>query len=223
MWAQVLWAVGLASAFLTAVYMFRQWYLTFWGEPRWPEGTHPHESPKTMTTPLVVLAVLATAGGLVDLPGTQWLHTWMEPVFGEAGGHGVGWTAETVVLLGASLTVALAGVAFATLVWKRGSTETRLRIGRRLGPLVPAIRNKFYVDEAVQAVIERPGYAAAGALATADEKVIDGAVNGIGEGVTWAGRHARRVQNGYVRTYAVVLGVGVVLVLGYLLIRGGVG
>jgi len=236
----ILWAVGFVTAVLTAFYMSRQVFMVFFGEARWdrplaeavpelaaereaegiheghgagPAGAiHPHESPWLMTLPLVVLAVLSIFGGVLNLPvldSTKFLEHWLEPVihFGEA--HPDASTIEKVALAGVA-TTSLIGLLAAVIVYIKGK-----------GSLAPKIELKamlqgWYYDSSISNFMGGPGRKAFQATADFDKAVIDGAVNGVGTLVAEGSSRARLLQTGYVRTYALGLTLGTLLVVALL-------
>jgi NADH-quinone oxidoreductase subunit L len=216
--SRLLWVVGLAGALLTAYYMSRQVFLVFFGPDRWKletEDDHapaPHESPWTMTLPLVVLAIGAAAGGLLNLPlsdKTELLHRWLHPVFGNRAHELTATSGTKWALFFVTAAVVAAGIGIAA----------RLFLGRQARPdaLEPdVLKNGWYVDNLYAAVIEAPGrMVSAWAAYVFDLKVIDGAVNGVGAVVRASGSRLRAVQSGYVRNYALAVVVGAVLLLAY--------
>ena len=226
-----LYLVGLVTALLTAYYMTRQVIMVFFGEAHWTDksaehGAHgdakPHESPWVMLGPLVVLAVLSTVGGFIQMPFSEtterlgrWLHPVVEPAegIGEAQIDGT-WAEEHLYLLAIiALTVAIAGIVAAYLVYQR----------RRVKAIEPAIlENAWYYDQTVSELMGGPGREAFGATAWFDANVVDGAVVGSGRAVRGAAGGLRRLQNGYVRASAGVISVGVVLLLAWLVIVRGI-
>ena len=219
----LLWAIGLIGALLTAYYMSRQVFLVFFGRDRWKheaEDEHqaeeraaePHESPWTMTLPLVVLAVGAALGGALNLPlsdKTEFLRRWLEPVFGPrvhelTASSGTKWALFFVTAAAVAIGIGIAA---------------RLFLGRQARPdaLEPELlKNGWYVDNLYAALIEGPGrMVSAWAAYVFDLKVIDGAVNGVGAVVRASGSRLRAVQSGYVRNYALGIVVGAVVLLAY--------
>jgi NADH-quinone oxidoreductase subunit L len=176
---------------------------------------HPHESPWTMTVPLVVLAVLAAIAGFINLPfsdSTKYLEDWLEPVTGRYGAVVDYSNATIVALLTVSTIVALTGIGVAYVVYRR----------RRLPAawFEPSLfLHGWYYDWAVSAFMGGPGRIAADALAWFDRTVIDGAVNGIGALARDSGSIIRRTQSGLVRTYALALTIGAVLLVLFVLTR----
>ncbi|HSJ35575.1 MAG TPA: NADH-quinone oxidoreductase subunit L [Acidimicrobiia bacterium] len=217
----VLWVVGLVAALMTAFYMTRQWVLVFWGEPRWDEDTHPHESPPTMTIPLIVLAVLSVGAGFLNTPFRFALEHFLEPAF-----EGVtlqhppdGWG---MFLLLAGLSV-LAGVAGAVAAWLSYNRPAELwqRFEQGFGRVWTAWENAYQVDDIYGATVVAPGHKLAEAAAfTVDAKGIDGAVNGVGWVFRRLGGALRGVQTGYVRNYGAAFTAGILVILVWLIARG---
>jgi NADH-quinone oxidoreductase subunit L len=227
----ILWAVGLFTALLTAYYMTRQVIMVFYGKARWndprPEAVvsgaedgahgeiHPHESPWQMYTPLIVLAGLAIVGGGLNLPfshTTERLTNWLEPVV-EVGERHIASGTEDIkwVLAGIATIGALAGIAFAYLVYSR----------HKIKAIEPEIlANGWYYDRGISDFVGGPGRDGYDGVAWFDANVIDGAVNGSGKAVQGMAGVIRKAQNGILRTYAALIGLGVVLLLAWFFIRG---
>ncbi len=219
--ATVLWVMGLVTAMITAFYMTRQFVLVFLGAPRWDEGVHPHESPRVMTWPLVVLATLSLVGGLVNTPFRLSLERFLEPVF-----EGVtlthppeGWT-MFALLAGVSVLAGLVGIAVGYLAYHR-PPEQWVAFQGRVGKIWGMWERAYRVDDLYGAVIVKPGRSLAETAAFKwDLPIIDGAVNGIGKVVAWAGERVRTVQTGYVRNYGVTFVAGLLAVVVWLLVGG---
>ncbi|MFM8266834.1 MAG: NADH-quinone oxidoreductase subunit L [Ilumatobacteraceae bacterium] len=222
----VLYAVGLVTALLTAYYMTRQVIMVFFGEARWHDahdehGAHgdltPHESPRTMLVPLIVLAGLSIVGGAMQLPFAKSLHRlehWLEPVV-EAGEHSLSDATYDLkyVLMVVAIVVAATGIALSVLVYAK----------RRLPVVEPAVLAEgWYYDTAVTRFMGGPGTAAFEAVATVDARVVDGAVDGSGRVVRLVAERLRVFQSGNVRNYAAALGVGVAIVLAWFVIVRGI-
>ena len=211
----LLWAVGLVTALLTAYYMSRQTFLVFFGGQRWDDGAHPHESPPTMTLPLVVLAGAAAVGGALNLPLVKdWLvlEHFLDPALAHS--HHFSSGTGTKVLLALVATVAaVGGIAVAVGAWLRSRIPT--------DKLEPALlENAFYVDAGVSKFVGGPGTAAFEAAAATDRKVVDGAVNGVAKLVRRIGETVRPLQSGYLRHYASGVAVGAVILVIWLALRG---
>ena len=220
-----LWVLGLFTALLTAFYMSRQVFLVFFGEARWNdplpgedpeearEEIHPHESPWTMTLPLVVLAGLAAVAGFINLPFTddsQVFEHWMEPVVEVGEAHlSLSGGAQWVLAVG-SVVAGLIGIALAWAIYLR----------KRIRPVEPEIlAHAWYIDETIARTVDGPGEAAFEGTATFDRVVIDGAVNGTGSLIRGLGERLRVVQSGYVRSYALAVALGAVALMIYVVTR----
>ncbi|MDI1461903.1 NADH-quinone oxidoreductase subunit L [Catellatospora sp. KI3] len=208
------WLFGLAAllgAGLTAFYMTRLFILTFHGPKRWTtakEGLvdqHPHESPAVMTIPLILLALGSiVAGGLMVTSVPQWL----EPVLGPETAEHPKIAHGALTALSLVLTVAGAGLAYA--LFRKGTALTP----QPAGVLVTAARNNLYTDAFNEAVFEKPGNWLTRLLVFVDNKGVDGLVNGLAAAVGGGSGRLRRLQTGFVRSYALSMLVGGVLVLG---------
>jgi NADH-quinone oxidoreductase subunit L len=222
---RLLWLIGVVSALLTAYYMTRQVIMVFFGEARWNDhaeenGAHgdhvPHESPWTMVTPLVVLAGLSVLGGALQLPfshSTKFLEHWLEPVVhhSEVSISGTWAYSNKWLLLVVAILIAVSGVVAAIAVYSKGKFKI-------IEPKILA--DAWRYDSAVSAIVGGPGRAAFGGVAAFDAKIVDGAVNGIGTEVRAASSLLRKIQSGFVRSYAFVIGLGAVVVLAWFLLRG---
>jgi len=229
----LLWGVGIVTAILTAVYMTRAYLLTFEGEPRWPSAmdVKPHESPWTITTPLVVLAGLSVVGGFLGLPhvlGHSWIHGWLVGHEGHVGPvadypldppyvpAGTEW-----MLLALGAGIAIGGIALAWFGLRFGARgpEADAKVRRGLGWVYAMARRKWLWDEAYDAAVVQPVVRASrDGLAPFDKRVIDGGVDGVGTLVGLASRAVRRVQTGVVQVYALAVVLGVVAVVALLLL-----
>jgi NADH-quinone oxidoreductase subunit L len=176
-------------------------------------GIQPHESPWLMTLPLVVLAVLSAVAEVINLPFTSDIHFlehWLHPVIGENEldldvATGTKWGLAVVAII-----AAVTGIFVAALVYLR----------RRVRAVEPAILARgWYYDESVTRFVGGPGTKGFEAVAWFDRNVVDGAVNGTATLVRNSGRGLRTVQSGFVRSYALGISAGVVVVLGYFLTR----
>jgi NADH-quinone oxidoreductase subunit L len=204
------WLFGTAAlvgAGLTAFYMTRLFILTFHGPMRWTEDIHhPHESPYIMTVPLMILALGSIGAGFLLATSVP---TWLEPVFGqeqtEAEPVLAHWLLTTLSLL---FTVIGAGIAY---VLFRHGTDT---VEQPAGAVVTAARRNLYTDAFNEAVFERPGIYLTRALVYFDNKGIDGLVNGIAASVGGGSGRLRRLQTGFVRSYALSMLTGALLVVG---------
>jgi NADH-quinone oxidoreductase subunit L len=211
-----LWYAALFGAFLTAIYISRATFLTFFGEPR--TTAHPHEPPSRMRISLVVIAAGAAVAGVLGLSATSgFLPKFLAPTLGPAREAVTG--PSELVLSIVSMGIALAGIGLASFVYVSGRLDWQaMRV--RFGGAKSMLQGGFYVNDFYGGVIVGPAkLAAAFAAYIFDKKVIDGAVNGIGTLFRGAASSGRRVQTGLVRNYALAFLLGVVGVLWYLAAR----
>lgn len=216
---KVMWAIAVFGAFLTAFYMFRMLFLTFYGKYR---GTHHaeekiHESPKSMTIPLIVLAVLSAIGGMIGIPetlgGNHWLSHWLAPVIkhtAEAPDH-----ATEYALMAVSVVGVLVSIAFAYVKYIKQNHVPIPDEGKR-SALANLSYNKFYFDEIYDLLIRKP----LDALSTffykiIDNKIVDGIVNGLGWSTSEASKGLRLVQSGNVGFYIFMMVIGIISLLLY--------
>jgi NADH-quinone oxidoreductase subunit L len=218
----VLWAMGVAGAVLTAFYMFRLLFRTFLGEIRADAHTaaHVHESPASMTIPLVVLAVLSIAGGWIGLPaGWLWgdrFGEFLAPVVGAHHGHHDA-TLE-YALMGASALAAAIGIATAYVFYVR-SPELPGRVASAFRRTYELLLDKYRIDELYDATVVRATFFFGHAFwKLVDVVVIDGTVNGVGIFVRQQSRVWRLLQTGNVQHYALTFVVGAIVVVGFFLI-----
>ena len=204
----VLGSAALLGAGLTAFYMTRLFVLTFHGPKRWTEEiTHPHESPAVMTIPLVFLAVGSLAAGALMATSVP---TWLTPVFGEQVEP-----AQSTLHLGAGMVTALTivvtllGAGLAGMLYLGGTALAE----RPAGPVVTAARANLYADAFNEAVFEAPGRYLTRALVYLDNRGIDGLVNSLAAGVGGGSGRLRRLQTGFVRSYALSVLGGALLVV----------
>jgi NADH-quinone oxidoreductase subunit L len=236
----ILWGMGVTGAFITAFYMFRLVFLTFYGPSRVDPHVHPHESPNVMTMPLVILAGLAFVGGLLGIPlfhGWHILHNWLDPVFHldvsamiqatsqmlTAEGHAIpsferllGHEEHNagleVFLMFVSLGVAASGITAAYLFYiKFPELPDRIMEGQWGYDIV---KNKYMVDEFYDMTIVQPIVEGSVILwEQCDARGIDGAVNGAASTVSWLSRQAQAMQSGFVRSYALFMVIGFIIFL----------
>src|SRR5215471_96144 len=217
-----MWALLVLGVFFTAFYTFRVVFLSFFGGPRMSHEVahHIHESPWTMTVPLMVLAVLTTVAGIaVGIPsahGTSF-ERFLAPVLPLREPEHSSGTAITLLL--ASVIFVAVGIVLAG--WRYSRRPVRAEtIGVPRNAIHALVLNKYYVDELYDAVFVRPVYAAARWCARVfDAEVIDGIVNGVGAVVVGWARGLRRVQTGFVMNYALGMLLGAVALVAYLLTR----
>jgi NADH-quinone oxidoreductase subunit L len=221
---KLLWILGLLTAVLTAYYMTRLQVLAFGDDPRWdkvgpngePAHHTPHESPWVMRLPLVILAVAAFVGGIVNLP---WVHSgfsldkWLAPVFAGSlyNNHlhsGSEWTLALV-----DIVAAVIGVILAVSLWRGANVDK------------PALEPQFlqrvwYWDDVYDTIIGKPSQKLASFCAwVVDARIIDGAVNGAANLVKVTGSATRKLQTGYVRNYALGIALGMAAIIVFMFSR----
>ena len=228
----ILWVIGFATAGLTAFYMFRLVFLTFFGRERMSHEvkSHIHESPKSMTVPLMILAALSIVGGYIGMPHifgvNNVLEHWFEPVFG--GGHGEtthalaaggGDTGMEWLLMVLSVALVIVAILAARYIYKT-NTKIATSLREKLSGVHRLLLNKYYVDEIYGAVVVRPlVYGSLFLWKVFDVVVIDGFINGMATVTRDVSDTVRHVQSGQLRAYATIFVLGVVVVVGYFMLR----
>ena len=216
---EAIWALGLAAAILTAFYMTRWLILVFFGQERFGRDLHPHESPPTMTVPLIVLAVLSAVGGVALNPTLQGpLARWLETAVGAFHadeGLDLLFGLSEPILIALSVLAAAIGIGTAYLLYFRDARE------RLTGPVARLLEQRFHVDQFYELIFVKGGGLLSRGVAVVDRRVIDGAVNGVAGATRWSAGVTRRVQTGLVRAYVGVLALGTVTILVVFLVRVG--
>jgi NADH-quinone oxidoreductase subunit L len=200
--------VGLAAllgAGITAFYMTRVVLMTFFTKPRWEDDVHPHESPLVMTVPLMILGGLSLVGGLLMF---RWIGDWLSPVVGTPEHESLPISAWALVAI--TLAVVAVGVGVAWMLVER--RDVPRSAPQDVSFLTKAARADLYGDAINETLVVEPGAAVVRGLTAVDDGLIDGAVEGGALAVAGAGTRLRRVQNGFVRSYALMILGGVILV-----------
>jgi len=241
----IYWLLTIA-AFFTAFYMGRQIWMVFFGEPRHEAAAHAEESPRVMTVPLMILAVLSIVGGALNLPGIHTLTAWLEHTIEVHAGEFV-WSVAIISTVLALVALYLSWLVYGRNPIKAGEIDP---LKKRLGVLFTGAENKWYVDELYQAIIVTPFVKTSQFLADvvdwrfwhdwfhetviagtynwlsnialnryADQQGIDAAANGLATVTQWLSATLRKIQNGFVRSYALSVLLGVVLIIGYLILK----
>jgi NADH-quinone oxidoreductase subunit L len=237
----VYWAVGVLTAFITSFYMFRLWFMTFFGDYRGvassEHGSHghdahgndahgqdsqsghghgvPHESPMVMLAPLMILALLSLFGGFVGW-GNHF-ENFLAPVFGTAEATEAANHSTDLLLMGVSVGVALLGGWFAYLLYY-AKPELPQKIADSLGGLYQTVVHKYYVDEIYAAIFVKPLIDGSTQILWqgVDRKIIDAAVNNAGEGAKHVSDKARHMQSGNIRSYAGWIAAGSAVVIAFM-------
>jgi NADH-quinone oxidoreductase subunit L len=195
---------ALVGAGITAFYMTRLMLMTFFGEKRWREGVHPHESPKVMTVPLIVLAFFSVVAGVLM---NGWIQEWLEPATG-AHVHEVEWLPTPVGWL--TMLLVAAGVALAW--WLFGTKPVPDVAPASSNPFTVTGRNDLFGDLVNDTVVVQPTLVLARGLVATDDRIIDAGADGLAGMFSGLSTQTRRLQTGHVRTYALTMTIGVLLV-----------
>lgn len=203
------------AAFLTAFYMGRQVFMVFFGGARTRAAVAAGENRPVITVPLVILAVLAFFGGAINLPGVSTLAGWLEHTLGSVREAGF-----IPLLAGTALTISLLGILAAWLVYGRhplARSQAPDPLAVSLGPVFNALTHKLGIDQAYNAVF-LGGYRAVAKFLAGwfDQGLIDGIVNGLGYLSEAISGYVRKVENGFVRSYALMMMLGIAVILSYL-------
>jgi NADH-quinone oxidoreductase subunit L len=205
------WIFGTAAligAGVTAFYMSRLFFMTFQGKKRWPKDAHPHESPRRMTVPMIILAAGSAFLGLILGP-TNAIQDWLQPVVGAPSAGEPVIAASLLIVM--TLLLVGAGVALAWYQYWREEVPVVAPVGSLL---TRAARQDLYQDDVNEALLMRPGLHLTRSLVFFDNKGIDGAVGGLAALIGGTSARVRRIQNGFVRSYALTMLAGVVVILG---------
>jgi NADH-quinone oxidoreductase subunit L len=241
----LLWLVAAVAAGMTAFYMFRALFMTFWGECRADEHVkhHIHESPKIMTVPLMVLAVASVIGGYVGIPhvlgGANHIHEFLAPVLGggaepakahagitllsqawASGGEAAGHSAALEFLMMAvSVIIALIGIGTAYFFYVKNPALPK-QLAENFGGLYRLVFNKYYIDELYEVLfVKSLKGLGTGLWKGFDDFIIDGTVNGIAYLIGWISSVMRRIQTGAVQNYAFSMVIGGVILAFYYMVR----
>jgi NADH-quinone oxidoreductase subunit L len=232
------WVIGAVAALMTSFYMFRSVYMTFYGESRVSKEAahHLHESPPLMIVPLQILALLSFVGGLVGIPMIHGWHVFgdfLKPVFEPAqaiiagvGAHGEAHAAEghhnvalELILMATSLAIAVAGLFIARYMYLVDKNAP-VRVITYFRSLHSAIFNKYWVDELYDWLFVQPLIRFSNLLwKVFDDSFIDGIVNGAATVVRGFGGGLRRLQSGIAKDYALSILIGMLVIIGYLVVR----
>lgn len=223
----ILWCLGVCGAAMTAFYMTRLMALTFWGKSRVPSSVHPHESPASMTIPLIVLAVLSVVGGWVGIPHVigHPLHLpnlfehWLDPMLAKIPNlqEGKAWVEVLLMVVSVSLAAASAYLAYVMYVVHPETMPRQFAARMKRG--YSLVLNKYWVDEMYGAALIRPIIdVSRGLWVFVDVNFIDKATYWVSDFVKSAGDGSRGLQTGNLQTYALYVTLGVVFLTMMILI-----
>lgn len=218
------WILGAGTAMMTAFYMFRLYILTFEGKERFGHDKHPHESPALMTIPLMILALLSVIGGFIGIPeifsgehGNQF-HNWLAPIFKDADRKLAVFNMhshfEEILLMVLSVLFALSAIWFARYIYLNKISIANVTAQKFKG-VYKILWNKYFVDEAYDTVIVNPILQTSRSFLwkIADNRLIDGTVNGAARLIEIISNNIRKLQTGVAQFYALVMMLGIVAAL----------
>jgi NADH-quinone oxidoreductase subunit L len=224
------WFIGVVTAMMTAFYMFRLLFLTFYGKERFDHHhVHPHESPAVMTVPLMILAVLSVIGGYIGLPALfvgkhgNLFESWLAPIYEPAELKLAHFGAEShwmeILLMTISVAVVLVAIYFALNIYLK-RPEIAENISKKFKGFYNLLWNKYFVDEAYEAVVVKPIQTGSEKVLWnfADSKIIDGIVNGSAHVIELFSGSIKKIQNGIVQFYAILMMAGIAIVLLWLIL-----
>ncbi len=206
--------VTLLGAGITAFYMTRMMAMTFFGTARWEEGVHPHESPKTMTVPMMILAIGSAFGGMLLLFVAD-IESWLEPVVGFEHPHG---GPAASVLIPVTLTIVAVGAMMGWVQYAKRDVPVVAPVD--VSVFTKAARADLYGDAFNESVFMRPGQYLTRSLVYVDNKIVDGVVNGTAGLIGVVAAQLRRTQTGFTRSYALLMVLGVVFIGAIVVIVG---
>lgn len=226
----VFWLLGALTAVLTAFYMFRLVSLTFFGKEKFShEKYHPHESPKIMTIPLIVLAILSVIGGWIGIPEIfsgehgNIFHGWLAPIFKDAEAklalYSLHSHSEELLLMAISVTAALLSMFAAYKIYTQRA-EIADKVASTFNGIYRVLYNKYYVDEVYEATIIKPIQQTSEKFLwkIADNKIIDGLVNGVAQLVDSISDVIKKMQTGVAQFYAFIMMGGIAVALFWIII-----
>ncbi len=225
----IFWIIGVGTAFMTAFYMFRLYNLTFEGKERFGSDKHPHESPAVMTIPLMVLALLSVIGGFIGIPelfsgehGNKF-HNWLAPVFKDADRKLATFNMhshyEEILLMVISIILVVAAIWYARYIYLK-KPSIAVQTAQRFRGIYNLLWNKYFVDEAYDAAIVNPILKTSRSFLwkIADNKIIDGTVNGVAKVIDIISVNIRKLQTGVAQFYALVMVLGIVAALFWIIL-----
>ena len=204
----LLGGAALLGAAITAFYMTRVVVLTFAGSKRWDEKAHPHESPVLMWLPMAILAIGSVASGFLLASGSAMVN-WLAPVVNASGVEGGKELMKPIVVSLLALGVVVVGVAFAVIKYRTVPSVAP----EDVSIFTKAARKDLYQDSLNEALLMRPGQKLTSGLVYTDDTLVDGAVRSVGFTLATVSGWVRKLQNGYVRTYALVMLIGLLALI----------
>jgi len=223
------WLIGALTALITAFYMFRLYFLTFEGKERFGHDKHPHESPSVITIPLIILGILSVIGGFIGIPEIfsgehgNLFHNWLFPIFKDAERKmiifGFHTHFEEMLLMTLSVAGATASIFFARYVYLKKLTIATDAV-KRFKSFYNILWNKYFIDEIYDSTIVNPIVKTSDSFLwrIADNKIIDGLVNGVASLVGSVSGVIRKMQTGITQFYAIVMMLGIAAALFWIIL-----
>ncbi|MBC7605797.1 MAG: NADH-quinone oxidoreductase subunit L [Burkholderiales bacterium] len=213
---KTLWIIGSVASIMTAFYMFRLMYLTFFNDFRGTEEQkhHLHESPSLITFPLIVLAILATVGGLINFPGSNWLNYYMAPLFNNANPEAHGLDTTAYILMGIALVGAFIGIgtAYAKYIKQRQVPAEDAQITG----FAKVVYHKYYIDEIYEFLFVRPINGLSVFFRDYIETALSGFIFGMAKVTNEIGFQGKKLQNGNIGFYLFAFVLGICAMVSYL-------
>ena len=213
---KALWVIGSIASIMTAFYMFRLIYLTFFNSFRGTEEQkhHLHESPSLITLPLIILAILSFFGGIISLPGHSWLNEYLSPLFSKAAheAHTLGTT--EYILMAIATIGALIGIGIAYKKYLKDNTIPSE--DAEITGVSKVLYNKYYVDEAYDAIFVKPVNVLSTFFRDSVETTLSAMVFGLGKVINEIALQGKRIHNGSVGLYLFAFVIGVIVIITYL-------
>ena len=216
---KALWVIGSIASIMTAFYMFRLIYLTFFNSFRGTEEQkhHLHESPSLITVPLIILAILSFFGGIISLPGHSWLNHYLAPLFSKAT-HEAHTLGSTEYMLMAIATIgAVVGIGIAYKKYLKDNTIPSE--DAEITGVSKVLYNKYYVDEAYDAIFVKPVNVLASFFRDSVETTLSALVFGLGKVTNEIALQGKKVHNGSVGLYLFAFVIGVIAIITYLFLQ----
>jgi len=211
-----LWVVGSIASIMTAFYMFRLIYLTFFNSFRGTDEQkhHLHESPSLITVPLIILAILSFFGGIISLPGHSWLNEFLAPIFSKVSHEAHTLGATEYILMAIATAGALIGIGIAYKKYLKDNTIPSE--DAEIAGFSKVLYNKYYVDEVYDAVFVKPINALSYFFREYVEKTLSAMVFGLGKATYELAGHGRKVNNGSIGFFLFAFVIGIIAILTYL-------
>ena len=211
-----LWVIGSIASILTAFYMFRLIYLTFFNSFRGTEEqkNHLHESPSLITLPLIILAILSFFGGIISLPGHSWLNEYLAPIFSNVAQEEHSFGTTEYVLIAIATIGAIIGIGIAYKKYLKDNTIPSE--DAEITGVSKVLYNKYYVDEAYDAIFVKPINVLSSFFRDSVETTLSALVFGLGKVTNEIALQGKKVHNGSVGLYLFAFVLGVIAIITYL-------